>query len=83
MRLARVKIGRKNAASLALFRSLGFEQAGGSDFFEEDHLELELFVEDRENRTRSNLCPQLARVGEYAVVGEVERGEDAAVAAAS
>lgn len=82
LRLARVKIGRKNAASLALFRSLGFEKTGGSDFFEEDHLELELFVikedGDGENQANSTLCPQLARVGEYAVVGEVERGEDAA-----
>ena len=46
------------------------------------HPELELFVvgEDRErSKTPSTrLCPQLARVGEYAVVGEVERGEDAA-----
>lgn len=88
LRLARVKIGRSNAASFALFRSLGFEKTGGSDFFEEDHLELELFVgedgdggENRDRKTtRSSqtLCPQLARVGEYAVVGEVERAEDAA-----
>ena len=89
LRLARAKIGRRNAASLALFgSSLGFAKTGGSDFFEEDHLELELFVaaaargeeEKGENsrETRLTLCPQLARVGEYAVVGEVERGEDSA-----
>lgn len=84
LRLARVKIGRKNAASLALFESLGFVKTGGSDFFEEDHLELELFVqgegeiEGEDQTTSTCLCPLLARVGEYAVVGEVERGEDAA-----
>ena len=76
LRLARAKIGRKNAASLALFgSSLGFVRAGGSDFFEEDHLELELLEKDQ---TALTLCPLLARVGEYVLVGEVERGEDAA-----
>jgi len=76
LRLARAKIGRKNAASLALFgSSLGFVKAGGSDFFEEDHLELELLEKDQ---TALTLCPLLARVGEYVLVGEVERGEDAA-----
>ena len=74
LRLARAKIGRGNAASLSLFGSaLGFAKTGGSDFFEEDHFELELF----ENQSKT-LCPLLARVGEYAVVGEVEREEDAA-----
>ena len=76
LRLARAKIGRKNAASLALFgSSLGFVRAGGSDFFEEDHFELELLEKDQ---TALTLCPLLARVGEYVLVGEVERGEDAA-----
>ena len=76
LRLARAKIGRKNAASLALFgSSLGFVRSGGSDFFEEDHLELELLEKDQ---TALTLCPLLARVGEYVLVGEVERGEDAA-----
>lgn len=100
LRLAKVKIGRKNAASLALFKSMGFAKTGGSDFFQEDHLGLELFVrgeeEEREEEEEKggaeapsppppppvtpSLCPLLASVGEYAVVGEVEGSEDAAAA---
>jgi hypothetical protein len=83
LRLARVKIGRKNKASLALFE---FVKTGGSDFFEEDHLELELFVskekgdgeDGKEEAANPTLIPLLESVGKFVVVGEVERSEEAA-----
>jgi len=86
LRLARVKIGRKNKASLALFESIGFVKTGGSDFFEEDHLELELFVskekgdgeDGKEEAANPTLIPLLESVGKFVVVGEVERSEEAA-----
>lgn len=79
LRLATAKIARKNRASLALFRGcLGFALVGGSDYFEEDHLELELFGCKNEGEEEEMLIPVLAKVGEYAVVREVASPEDAA-----
>lgn len=66
------KIGRDNAASLALFDRLGFARCGGSDVFREDHTEWRADSESgRELVTRAGEWRAVA-VGEFGERNEWE-----------